>query len=57
MNNNYEIDFIEVLIFVCLMGKKVYIKDFRQWIFFLFIFFISDIYVEFLFFVIFQRVW
>lgn len=28
MNDN-EIDFIEVLIFVCLMGKKVYIKDFR----------------------------
>lgn len=29
ITNNNEIDFIEVLIFVCLMGKKVYIKDFR----------------------------
>lgn len=56
MNNN-EIDSTEVPIFVCLMGKKVHIKDFRQWIFLLSIFPISDTYVEFIFLVTFQRVW
>lgn len=55
--NNNEIDSTEVPIFVCLMGKKVHVKDFRQWIFLLSIFPISDTCFEFLFLVTFQRVW